>query len=383
MAKTLALKLTLTGQDIVQFNNGTRDGYLRGCCENSFFYDNPKNDNMQFAKVVVEKVGVGEDGKGIFNQYLKISGDGLRHAIHIKEHPVHIPDVCKDKEAYINFVANLGTLQRGFMTADKTSSFNGLKRNSAYCLTDAIDYDTPIKMDVHSRSGGKKAKSEDVDSENIKGDTTLMLRENAGKTKYCSTGFIDLSELAFIPMGIHHDRQTINEGIVDEYRIRLGHNLRGAYDRLNKKYPAKLSPNFNSEVPAPSYYKRTSEDAYAVPEKGILLTNGQLQVVVLDLLDKINNIFISKSQGAYAYTTDLRIKAINEINDMKSNDGFFTLDEFELSNLCVSYVPHDGGNERLKELENAIKHAEAKAKEADEKVKVAKKAKKTAETKEI
>jgi len=382
MAKTLALKLTLSGQDIVQFN-GNKDGYLRKRCENRFFYDDASNKNMLFAKVVIEKVGVDDSGKDILNQYLKISGDGLRHAIHIKEHPIHIPDVCRDKEAYINFVANLGTLQRGFLIADGASDFNNLKRSSAYCLTDAIDYNTPIKMDVHSRSGEKKKKTEDVDSDNMKGDTTLTARENAGKTQYHSTGFINLSELSFIPMGIHHDRQTINEGIVDEYRTRLGHNLRNAYERLNKKYPAKLSPNFISEVPAPSYYKRTVEDAYAVPEMGILLTNEQLQVIVLDLLDKINNIFISKSQGAYAYTTDLQIKAIDEINDMKNDDGFFTLDEFELNNLCVSYVPHDGGNVRLKELENAIKCAEAKAKESDEKKKADKKTKKPVENKEV
>jgi len=256
------------------------------------------------------------------------------------------------------------------MIADKGSEFDGLKRKSIYNITDAIEKTGALPiLETYSRSG-EKLEKEDEDS---KSDTTFFKRESVGETLYEFEGFIDLAEVAFIPMSHYHDRESINEGIVEEFRAELSKNLQRAYDRLSKEYPELAKIKFDSLVAKPNYYTKNAEDnAFDIPEKGILLTEEQTLTIIYDLLDKMQNIYWSKSQTGFAKTRKLTIKGItNVFNDLNNDSGFTSLREFELKKTELGYQISKNGEERINLIKESI--AKAKAKEAaDAKAKKAK-----------
>jgi hypothetical protein len=365
--KSIAIKGTLAGQGVIQFD-GNDNSYLNGQCKNSYFGGKrEKNENYgKYVYIMTED----ENKKSIVERKLKLSSDGIRHFIHIAEHPVQIPSINKNKTAFVKYIANLGTLERGFMIADKGSEFDGLKRKSVYNITDAIEKTGALPiLETYSRSGEKQEK-EDEDS---KSDTTFFKRESVGETSYEFEGFINLAELAFIPMSHYHDRESINEGIVEEFRVELGKNLQRAYNRLSKEYHELARIKFDSLVAEPSYYTKNAEDnAFDVPEKGILLTEGQALTIAYDLLDKMQNIYWSKAQTGFAKTVNLAVKGIvNIFNDLNNDSGFISLKEFKLNEIELGYQISKNGEERLKLIKESI--AKAKAKEAaDAKAKKAK-----------
>jgi len=354
--KSLQFQLKLAGQGVVQ-NNGNGNKYLNNSCQN-YYSEKVTDNNAVYAKYNYKIVGKKEnkDGKeyDAIERTLKISADGLRHAIHIIEHPIQIPAIAleNNKAARIKYLACLGTIQRGYMLP------NGGKRTSAYKITAATE------------TSGALPALETCSSSGERDDTSFFMKEQVGKTEYNAEGFIDLSELGFISMSKLHDRLAIDEGDEKEFRAELGKNLKSAYAKLKAKGYKKL-PDLEDGVPEPNYYLKSTEQALDYSEKGILLKPSQVIVLAYDLLDKMLDINIVKSSSGYARLQSLEVKKIARFSDIKDdaiNYAEFN-SEFDIGSIEQSYTVDMEGKSKVEAYEKALKEGEAKSKKAKEKTK--------------
>ena len=271
--KSLKVVITLQGQGVVQ-TDGKEVGYAVNKCDGTLVKS--FHDNTSYAK---SSFRTGKEG--LLGRDIKISGDGLRHAIHVLEHPYHTPNVYIHDALKLAYIANIGTMQRGYLCAD-----SGERRKSIYCITPAYEKSGAVPLlEQHSRSGAKTS-SEDGGAK----DTTIFSRESLGATTYEAEMYIDISEAGFIPLSDLADRRAINDDLVTEFRRILGEQL-------------------GSTVPEPAFFVR-KYSAYRTPEKGIQLDPQQVKMIVLDLLTKVASINISKSQAGYARAVQVVVTPI-------------------------------------------------------------------------
>ena len=302
--KSIIVRATIIGEGVVQF-----DGKDQKFAHNrSTATIKSRHDNVNYGKAVFENaMRTLPDGSTlpVVNKILKISADGLRHAIHVEEHPFHTPNIGQSAMFRIPYLANLGTIQRGYLITDTEE-----RKKSCYMITSAVELGKafPI-LEFHSRSGEKEAGvNEDKEGkgkakdELDNSDTSLHARESAGSTLYTFTAIIDPAELSFISMSSLQDRRALIDNGVDEFR-------------------KTLSENLGTPVSEPVYVIRKGS-AYTIPERGILLSEEQVQHMVADLIRKMASIHITKSQSGYAKVVSLYVKAVSDpLKDASIPDG--------------------------------------------------------------
>jgi hypothetical protein len=307
--KQIRLVVTLSGNGVVQYD-GKDAKFAHNCCVNAPIH--ARNDNNAFAKAVYSQVADPvrkDDGKvtdaGTLKKTIKISADGLRHAIHIVEHPFQNPNVGLSAYSRVAFIANPGTLLRGYMFAGANLT---IRKKSGYALTSAreISKAAPI-MEFFSRSGKKEEKA-NKGADNETGDTSLHSRETVGDTRYQFELIIDPAELGFLSMDDLQDRRAILDADKELFRAALAKNLGLA------------------EIPDASYFIKKGS-AYVVPERGILLPQSAVKTMVLDLIRKVAAIHITKSQSGYAKTESIQCFLIDAPIDNPKGTSFSIMEK--------------------------------------------------------
>lgn len=366
--KSLKVAITLEGKGVVQFDSNDL-GHAVNAAKNTKVkpYRNGKlPKNISFAKSSFKTERV--NGEEKITRQLKISADGLRHGIHIEEHPFHSPNVFTHELLKLNYLSNLGTLQRGYLITG-----TGERRKSPYCISPAEEVSGALPvLEFHSNSESKQTRDENGKvigkDENDRGSTSLFSRDSVGATRYESTMFIDLSEMALISLSDLQDRRAL-------------------LDHLVPKFREKLSLNLGSEVPEPAYFTKKG-CAYTIPEKAIHLTEDQVKVLVIDLIKKVASLFISKSQTGYVKVVDIKVQGIDdplnpsdETIDVLS-DGKFSVDVLNqfLGSFYTAYeeVTLEDATALLSDFDESVKAHEKSAKDAkDAKNKAKNKAKKS------
>lgn len=274
--KAIEFNLELTGHGVVQTGGDEKHlTFLRADVENQRY------KNIVYAKGNFVAAGVDEKGNRKLRKILKISGDGLRHAIHAKAMPAHTPNVLLSREARLYYVATADALLRGWLSVSTED-----RKRSAYALTSAEDKDAVLTIELFANSERKEEKSADDAA-----GTGLFARETTGDTKYLATGFINIEEARFISVSDVYGRRAVADDEVDTYR------------RL-------LSANMGSEIDIPRYWRRR-DGSSNIPEFGILLSDAQVKYLVSKLLLNMSEINIVKSASGYARTSKLAIKSIS------------------------------------------------------------------------
>ena len=121
--KSIKFNLTLSGSGIVQTDHLDQK-YIYNKSENIAFIKN-ENKNYTFAKVNYYK-----NNEGNISRKVKISSDGLRHAIHIGGHDKHVQNIDTDK-LWVPYISSVDTFLRGYLRPAKE------KKKSVYCITSA------------------------------------------------------------------------------------------------------------------------------------------------------------------------------------------------------------------------------------------------------
>lgn len=302
--KTIKIRLDLAGHGVVQTSGDEKSLTFRRADIDSQSHDNVTYAKGNFIQVsdASGKPVLDKNGMPKLRKILKISGDGLRHAIHAAAMPAHTPNILLSDAARVYFLANADTLLRGWFAASSQE-----RKRSAYALTSAEDKNAVLSVEMFSNSAPKVGKADQVQNEDgsIKSDTSLFARETTGDTSYTATGFIDIDELRFISVSDIYGRRAISDDVAELYR-------------------QALSANLGSEVDVPRYWRRR-DGASNIPERGILLTDAQVQHLVTYLLKRMSEIHIVKSQSGYAQTTGITITIVegNRItgDEVKVFDG--------------------------------------------------------------
>ena len=347
--KAIVLKCVMEGQGVAQTDGKEQKFAL---LKTVGYPVKSIHDNNIFSKKVFTEV----DG-GKLKATVKISADGIRHAIHIGEHPSHSPNIALHERLKVLFQSNLGTHQRGYLITD-----TGEVRKSCYSVTDFLE-DTgaaPV-LELHTCAGMKESSEEDEDS-----GTSLFFRESLGETSYKGQIVIEPETARTISMSMLQGRLALVESSEASFRENLGKQL-------------------GSKIP-PSAFYINEESAYHIPEQMIRLTDEQTTLIINNLIEKIASVFISKSQSGYAKMVSIQAKeVIDPLVDYGEDRGWISLasggvlDREALKTFLsdMSYqnsfteMPPEKANELLEEYDAQVKEAKAlKAKtKKDKKVK--------------
>jgi len=318
--KSIKFNLTLSGSGIVQTDHKEQK-HIYNQCENATF---AKNKYNTFAKANYYK-----NNEGKINRKVKISSDGLRHAIHIGGHDKHVQNIDTD-ELLVPYIASVDSVLRGYMIPGKE------KKKSVYCITSAEIVNGAIPtLDVHLRSGKMDGKDEidnignDVDSSKIKDNNKadnetdknsgFFFRENIGDTVYAASGFVNIKDLRFISVCDVYDRRMVQDDDADDYI-------------------EALSKNINSSVPEIGYYN-LKNSSYIIPERGIVLTDDNCRFLISSLFKKISNIMICKSCGGYAKAEKLEIELVSSFDSEPIKYTIFENGVYDDS--CLNTVTFD------------------------------------------
>jgi len=346
--KSIKFELVLNGHGVVQTDGRDKALGLKNSKSGIFGYQ--ENNNITYAK------GNFEYSEGKIKKILKISGDGLRHAIHINSHFAHAPNLLINTASRMNHFSSMDSILRGYLSMNTEE-----RKTSAYTITSAEDKNALTSLELFSNSSPKS-------------ETSLFSRETVGDTNYLATGFVNIEELRFISISDIFGRRAVQDDSAETFR-------------------KGLSKRLGSDVSEPAYYVKG--DSIDVPERGIVLSDEQITKLVSYLFENMAEINITKSQNGYARTNEIRIKSI-EVPTKDYNKGFDLLyseatGEFNKEKIPTEYfnswtlVDKDVAIQRIQTVENELKESkeQTKIKKAQEKQqKAAAKSKKNLEPEE-
>ena len=363
-AKTILVKAEMIGHGIVQFDSNDQKWVHNRCKDVQLV----RHNNVNLGKASFKVIGKDAKGDDILQKTLKISGDGLRHAAHIEAMAYHTPNVALHPAIKVKFQGSVDAQQRGYFLADSKE-----RRKSCYAITAATEISgARTIIETHARAGAKEVNAgKEVDDA---GDTSFFARESVGETRYAFTAAISLEELGFIPISDLFDRRALVDDHVDAFR-------------------AELSQNIGMEVPAPAYFIRKGS-AYAVPEKGIKLSDSAVKFLAIDLIKKLAGINIQKSQTGLAKVISLSVKVVSDplVDIEEDPEGWITvravgapvstaaLESVLDPDSCYVEVPLAEAEKTVQEFDAAIKAA-VQTKRDDKKAKKEEKGEKKAAAK--
>lgn len=303
--KNILFRLNLVGQGVV--NNDSNDqkhilGRMKGMEHIKGGYYN----NMSFAKKNFYR-----DGDGNVTSKLKISSDCLRHELFSGDVFAQTPNITHDTNVLCSFIASPLGIVRGYMFTDGEET---LKRKSALSITDAEQTNDALSyLETCSRSGEKTQKED----ENSQGDTTFFKKETIGNVTYDAVGAIDLKQLQFVSTDSLFDRYALNP---DDFSI-------------YKNFLRLRMPTFNSEL---GYYTMNGS-AVDLAEYGVKLSSEDVQVLVNDILRRLNNLTIQKT-SAYARVAKMEYKLVYDpfVDTFDNESGWSSLD-----GKAIAFEPED------------------------------------------
>lgn len=284
--------LHLDGHGVVQTDQNRNEGLGKGNCS-------------------VPKTNYYKDSDGSTRRVVKISGDGIRHAIHKNAHFRHVQNVNTD-ESRMNYLSNIDTILRGFMIPNrgqKTSAYT-----IGYVETDNV---IPIRTEIFSNATARA---------NEEGSTTgtgMFFRETIGKTHYVGRGAINFDSLRFISLCDVYGRRAIN-------------------DDDSEEFIASVEKQIGLNIGDVGYYNRVGS-AYNVPERGILFSDEVCSYLLKHLFRNMSQIFISKSQQGMARATKIEVEFIYEDGERAVHEIFgengLDLTLFDRVSYLNQYVP--------------------------------------------
>lgn len=281
------------GMGCVNFDSSTQNYFLNA---NGLGSETTTNKNVLLAKKIFKNL-VNDEGKNRAKFKYKVSSECIRHAMYEDVMPFQNPNISSVPTILYNAIAMPCYITRGYMFTPQNC--NSLRKKSSVTVCDAVEngeWRSSLTFDFHSRTGEKNTSvKEDGDPK----DTTIYNIENVGNITYTSEGYIDMTELQFIPADPLYDRMAIDaDGGVNE-RIYL--------DALKRNLPT-FDGNFDYYYIDNTY----CQDEWA--ERGILLNTESVNYLVKDILKRIMNVNVIR-RNAYFKFKSLKIAVIMDGGD--------------------------------------------------------------------
>jgi hypothetical protein len=320
--KSIRFNVNFEGVGCVNFDETSQKWFLKAA--GLLKGDASTNDNNLFAKKVF--FSEGEDEYGF--KY-KVSSECIRHAIFDDTMPYQNPTVANIPSTLYTAIAHPDMLTRGYVITRGKDGKDALRKKSIFAISDAVEVGSCrhlMDFDFHTRSGNKKDGNAEADTKS----TSIYRKENVGNLNYTSSGFINLLEAQFISADLLYDRMAVDVdgGVCEEiYLSTLKRNL------------VNFDPKFRH------YYKTNCIVKDEFSERGILLNEESVDMLVKRLLKNILNIHIER-RGAYLNTMSLTIWV--NTNEGESESFEVTLDNID--DFYFGYYPSytEADNELIK-----------------------------------
>lgn len=331
--KQIAIQVTLEGKGVVQFDQAEQQWAYKDS-EGALGLGQLGNDNVKFSKAnyyTNPNYNPDDPKSKKYLRRIKISGAGLRHAIHEAVMPFHTPHFFQNPAIRCEILTSMDYLLRGWMYAPTTAlaDTETVRRASAYMISDAEETGnaTPY-IEVHSTSGERT-------------NTSLHYGESAGDTKFVSIGSINLDQLQFLSASPNADRKAVT-----------AEDLLAITPILNSKY---------GEGCFKEGYFHLNGATRPLAEKGLLFSDEFVQSMTQYLLDLISKVYIHR-QSSYAKTTSIKIKFICDPTEDFIEDSYGWVEVFnsheKKSQMNIEFTPfHFYSETSLDEIERHNKIA--------------------------
>lgn len=282
------------------------------------------------------------------NAKLFVSQNCVRSAL-FKNETANLKSV--DTSNVDRVICSILGLVRGYVIADKVTKLS-LKRKSSLLLEDFVDSTTLIRYEQFSNAGERN-------------ETSIFSKSNVDKTKYEAFGSISVEDLQFIVLEDSFNRSSYSDVISVAQGLEVEKNMNAFLATLALGTDKKPAVTFHKN------YVRVGAIT-SDGEAGLLMNNDAIELVVEEVISRIQNLFIKQSKG-YLTVTSLTVDY---------NDGQAMRIKRDLAaastrnkNFAVYYVPQE-----VTEKEFIAKMDAMKAAKDGQKVKKAAKAKPAAAT---
>lgn len=274
--KTIDIKIKSSGHGVVNWNGPTqlmaKDGsWLKNHTMPKLIgytsYSGKKNDKGTDLLKSTEDIDFSKNP-------LYISSNCIKHFL-FKEQSYDLHFVDKKDFAIQKYITSLSGLFRGYVVANQQ-----IKRKASLSFESFIDQ-------LGNGTFEQFTNSADFDEEaGKKGSTSLFSRTTFGDTEYIGYASINIEDLQFLSLDGKFDRKMAE--LKDKDAQALADNLVNFINSIDdsKNPTATLKDN----------YVRLGS-IYSIEERGILLNEDALEILVAAMLEKIENLYIRQSQG--------------------------------------------------------------------------------------
>lgn len=218
--------------------------------------------------------------KELDNAKLFVSQNCIRHSL-FKNESANLKVV--DSSNVDRVICSILGLVRGYVIADKLTKLS-LKRKSPLLLEDFVDSKTILRYEQFSNAGERN-------------ETSIFSKTNVDSTEYEAFGSISIEDLQFIVLEDSFNRSSYSDIISIEQGLEIEKNMNDFLQTL------AIGTDKQPRVKFHHNYVRIggiTNDG----EAGLLMNNDAIHLVLLEVLDRIKNLFIKQSKG-YLAVTDL------------------------------------------------------------------------------
>lgn len=213
---------------------------------------------------------------------LFVSQNCIRSAL-FKNESTNLKSV--DSQNVGRVICSILGLVRGYVIADKITKLS-LKRKSALLLEDFVDSTNILRYEQFANGGERN-------------ETSIFSKSNVDSTKYEAFGSISVEDLQFIVLEDSFNRSSYSDIISLEQGHEVEKNMNNFLETLAIGTDKKPAVVFNKN------YVRVggiTNDG----EAGLLMNNDAIELVVKEILERIENLFIKQSKG-YLTVTSLAV----------------------------------------------------------------------------
>lgn len=238
---------------------------------------------------------------------LIVSQNCFRHEI-FKNETMNLQNVNANN--VLDVLTSILGLVRGYVIADEEIKLS-LKRKSCLLLEDLVDNQTVLKYEQFSNSGERNS-------------TSIYSKTNADETFYIGYGSIVVEDLQFIVLEDSFGRSAYKNIITEEDGKYVEEKLNEYLKTLD------FDGNKNPQATFAKNYIRIGS-IMKTGEAGILLNDDAIDLIIKEILNRIENVFLKQSKGYLAVTkllidynngTPMRIKNREDIIQQYKNENY-------------------------------------------------------------
>lgn len=241
----------------------------------------------------------------------------------------------------LDVLCSLLGLVRGYVIADEEIKLS-LKRKSCLLLEDLVDENAILKYEQFANSGERSS-------------TSIYSKTNVDETSYIGYGSIVIEDLQFIVLEDSFGRSAYKNIITEEDGLDVASKLNEYLKTLD------FEGNRNPKAVFAKNYVRIGS-IMKTGEAGILLNDDAIDLIVKEILERIEQTFIQQSKG-YLSVTNLLVD-YNNGKAMRIKEREDSIQQVKNENYAIYYQEVEMSSEDFQQKNNKVEEKNKERKKA-------------------